>query len=129
MATIHKGTHPTTVLVIDDDPAIGKLLKHNLEDRMTRVITSTTGLGGLRELCEEHVDKIILDVSLPDFNGWGILCLLRLTDSLRHIPVVITSAELPDASLMARLTPEDYISKPFDVTDLRNRLIKARVAG
>jgi DNA-binding response OmpR family regulator len=68
------------------------------------------------------VDLILLDLGLPDFNGWGILSLLRLTEPLRHIPVIVVTVEPPDVALMEKLKPDDYIQKPFDMRDLLMRV-------
>ena len=78
-------------------------------------------------LHEARVDLIILDLRLPDFNGWGILSLLRLTEPLRHIPVIMVSVEPPNKGLIEKLKPDDYIQKPFDMRDLLMRV--RRVIG
>ena len=116
-----------SVLVVDDDQAMSRLIRHNLEDKDTRVVEAATGLDCIRMLHEARVDLIILDLRLPDFNGWGILSLLRLTEPLRHIPVIMVSVEPPDKVLIEKLKPDDYIQKPFDMRDLMMRV--RRVIG
>ncbi len=113
-----------SVLIVDDDRAISKLIKYNLEDKCTQVVEVATGLDCIRILHEAKVDLIVLDLKLPDFNGWGILSLLRLTESLRHIPVIMVSVEPPNTALIERLRPDDYIQKPFDMRDLLMRVRK-----
>ncbi len=113
-----------SVLVVDDDRAIIKMLRRNLEDKATRVVEAATGLDCIRILHEAKVDLIVLDLKLPDFNGWGILSLLRLTEPLRHIPVIMLSVEPPNTALIERLRPDDYIQKPFDMRDLLMRVRK-----
>ncbi len=113
-----------SVLVVDDDRAISKLIRHNLEDKDTQVVEAATGLDCIRILHEARVDLIVLDIRLPDFNGWGILSLLRLTEPLRHIPVIIVSVEPPNTALIEQLRPDDYIQKPFDMSDLLVRVRK-----
>jgi len=112
------------VLVVDDDRAVSKLLRYNLETKDIRVIEVATGLDGIRVLSEARVDLVLLDLRLPDFNGWGILSLLRLTESLSHIPVIVISIEPPDTALIAQLQPDEYIQKPFDTRDLLMRVKK-----
>ncbi len=113
-----------SILVVDDDQAISKLLRQNLEGRGTRVVEAATGLDCIRILREARVDLILLDLRLPDFNGWGILSLLRLTEPLHRIPVIVVSVEPPDAYLIEQFRPDDYIQKPFDIRDLLVRVKK-----
>ncbi len=120
------------VLVVDDDRAVGKLIRHNLGSKSIYVVDAASGLDCIKILRKTKVDLIILDIKLPDFNGWGILSLLRLTEPLRHIPVIIVSVEPPDAALIERLQPDAYIQKPFDIRDLLLRvkeLIGSKSAG
>jgi two-component system phosphate regulon response regulator PhoB len=114
-----------SILVVDDDRAISKLIKYNLENKGIRVVEAATGLEGIKILGEAKVDLVLLDLRLPDFNGWGILSLLRLTESLSKIPVIVTSMEPPDTALIAKLHPDEYIQKPFDIRDLLMRVRKA----
>ncbi len=113
-----------SVLVVDDDRAISKLIRHNLEDKDTQVVEAATGLECIRILHEARVDLILLDIRLPDFNGWGILSLVRLTEPLRHIPVIVVSVEPPNTALIEQFRPNDYIQKPFDMRDLLVRVRK-----
>jgi len=112
------------VLVVEDDRAISRLLKHNIEDSATVVTEAPTGLDGIKAISEARVDLVILDLRLPDFDGWGVLSLMKLTRSLCDIPVVIVSVEPPKAELIDRFGPKDYIQKPFDTRDLVTRIHK-----
>jgi DNA-binding response OmpR family regulator len=116
-------------LVVDDDRATCRLIRRNLEDEGTQVVEAATGLDGIRILREIRVDLILLDIRLPDFNGWAILSLLRLTESLRHIPVIVVSVEPPDTALIEKFRPDDYIQKPFDIRDLLARVRKVIGSG
>ena len=118
-----------SVLVVDDDRSISKVIRHNLEDKDTRVVEAATGLDSLRILDEVKVDLVLLDLRLPDFSGWGILSLIRLTEPLCHIPVIILSVDPPNSALMQRLKPNDYIQKPFDVRELLMRVRKVIGSG
>ncbi|MEW6033872.1 MAG: response regulator [Chloroflexota bacterium] len=107
-----------SILVIDDDRATSRLIKHNLESNGTQVLEAASGLECVRILCQSKIDLLLLDLVLPDFNGWGILSLLRLTESLHDMPVIVVSVEHPDPVLIKRFSPDDYIQKPFDTRDL-----------
>lgn len=120
--TTQTQTKSFSVLVVEDDKAISALLRRNLEDGNTRVAEAPTGLDCIRMLREHGANLVLLDLRLPDFNGWGILSLLRLTDSMSDIPVIVVSVESPNEDLIARLRPSDYIQKPFDVRDLLARV-------
>ena len=116
-----------SVLVVDDDQALSKLVRHNLEATGTEVIEAASGFDCIRILRQAKVDLILLDIKLPDFNGWGILSLLRLTEPLCRLPVIVISVEPPNMPLMKQFKPDDYIQKPFDIRDLLVRM--TRVVG
>ena len=124
MQTEVHSTKRLSVLVVDDDREISKLIRHNLEDKGTQVVEAATGLDCISILHEARVDLILLDLRLPDFNGWGILSLLRLTEPLCHIPVIMVTVEPPDTALIEQFRPDDYIQKPFDMRDLLMRVRK-----
>ncbi len=132
MPTMIDRTNQLSVLVVDDDRALSALIRHNLEDAGAQIVEAATGLDCIRILREAKIDLILLDIMLPDLNGWGILSLLRLTEPLQRIPVIVVSVEPPDMALMEKLRPDDYIQKPFDVRDLLvrvRRVIDARSAS
>ncbi len=111
-----------SVLVVDDDCAVTKMLSHNLGGSEIQIMTAANGCECVKMLCQTNVDLILLDINLPDFSGWGILSLLRLTETLRHIPVIMVSIEPPDMTMLNQLKPDDYIQKPFDMRDLLLRV-------
>ncbi len=124
MQTEIRGAKRLSVLVVDDDQTLSKLIRHNLEITGTQVVEAASGFDCIRILHQTKIDLILLDLRLPDFNGWGILSLLRLTEPLRHIPVIVVSVEPPDMALMEQFRPDDYIQKPFDIRDLLIRMTK-----
>ncbi len=109
MQTEGRSANRFSVLVVDDDRTMGHLIRRNLENEDTQVVEATTGLDCIRILHEAKVDLIVLDLRLPDFSGWGILSLLRLREPLRHIPVIVVTAEPPDTVLIEQFRPDDYI--------------------
>ncbi len=115
----------TSVLVVDDDPAISKLIKFNIQDKDTQVIEAATGFDGVRILREVRIDLLLLDLGLPDLDGWGVLDRLRASESLRNMPVIVVSAEPPDRNLIAQYRLNDYVQKPFDIRDLMLRVKRA----
>jgi len=122
MATKVDSVKRLSVLIVDDDQKLSKLIRRNLEGGNIQVVEAASGLDCIRIIHDTRVDLILLDLGLPDFNGWGILSLLRLTEPLRHIPVIVVTVEPPDVALVEKLKPDDYIQKPFDMRDLLTRV-------
>jgi len=122
MATKVDDVKRLSVLIVDDDQKLSKLIRRNLEGGNIQVVEAASGLDCIRIIHDTRVDLILLDLGLPDFNGWGILSLLRLTEPLRHIPVIVVTVEPPDVALVEKLKPDDYIQKPFDMRDLLTRV-------
>lgn len=118
MKAVSGNVYKRLILVVDDDPGISRLLRYNLEDRDTRVIAAANGLEGIRLLTEEKIDLLILDIKLPDFSGWGILSLLRISEVYRRLPVIMISVELFETELITTYRPDGYLQKPFDVRQL-----------
>lgn len=112
------GADLVAILIVEDDQIMSKLIKQNLEDESIRVVEAATGLECIRIIREAKVDLILLDIRLPDFSGWGILSLIRLTEKLHKIPVIVVSVEPPNAALLEQYKPNGYIQKPFDIRHL-----------
>ncbi len=117
-------SHKPFIIVSEDDQTISRLIRYNLEKLGAQVFEAQTGLDCIRLLSQTKTDLLLLDIGLPDFSGWGILSLLRLTDSMSKVPVMIVSVNAPSSSLIERLGPDDYIQKPFDMRDLISRVSK-----
>jgi CheY-like chemotaxis protein len=84
-------------------------------------------LGGKQglELLEngEQPDLILLDIMMPDMNGWDVFATLQEHESWKSIPVVFLTAKSDDYSKgFGKIACEDYIEKPFDVEDLKKRI-------
>jgi len=96
----------------------------NLEGYGFEVTEASTGEDCLRMLKAGGVHLVLLDLNLPDLNGWDVLALLKSTEALKDVPVIIISVEPPNRALATRFGPEDYIEKPFDVRELLARIGK-----
>ncbi|MBU2534904.1 MAG: response regulator [Chloroflexi bacterium] len=119
-----RNNHKSSIIVAEDDQTTSRLIRYNLEKSGARVSEAQTGLDCIKLLSQAKADLLLLDVGLPDFSGWGILSLLRLTDSTSEMPVIIVSANAPGSGLIERFGPDDYIQKPFDMRDLISRVSK-----
>ncbi len=103
----------STILAIDDDPAARDLLQRLLSKEGYHAIVAANGEEGLR-LARAHSPKaILLDVRMPDLDGWEVLTQLKSEPELADIPVVMVSIEDERASLSA-LGAVDYLVKPID---------------
>ncbi len=111
-----------TILVIDDDHSVRKLLRRMLESKRYRVITAVNGNEGL-ELARKHLpDAITLDVVMPGGkDGWEVLHELKDSPRTQSIPVIMVSVMAEEESGLT-LDVEDYLVKPIDVGRL-SRLI------
>ena len=103
----------STILVIDDDPAIRDIMQRFLSREGFDVITSVSGQEGLRLAKEQSPDVILLDVRMPNLNGWEVLSRLKSDPDLANIPVVMVTVEA-DQSLGCALGAVDYLLKPID---------------
>lgn len=101
------------VLVIDDDPAIRRILATMLAREGFRVAVATGGEDGLRQARELRPTVITLDVLMPDLDGWTVLSRLKADPELAAIPVVMLSI-WPETQRAFALGVADYLSKPID---------------
>jgi signal transduction histidine kinase/DNA-binding response OmpR family regulator len=99
------------VLVIEDDPAARELLRVHLEGAGYGVLGTASGRQGLAWVSELRPDAVILDILLPDIDGWEILQRLKGDPATRSIPVMVVSV-LDDRQLGLALGAVDYFVKP-----------------
>jgi adenylate cyclase len=112
------------VLVVDDDPVNRSLLARSLERQGHRHAMAENGRQALKMLRAEPFDVVLLDVLMPEINGYDVLATIEADVGLRHIPVIMISAleELESVVRCIELGADDYLPKPFDPVLLRARL-------
>lgn len=110
-----------SVLVIDDDFQIRRVVRHALEDARTRVLEAASGREGLDIAAAQRVDLIVLDLGLPDLPG---LELCRDVRGWTAAPILVLSARHSDSEKVALLDAgaDDYITKPFSTVELQARV-------
>lgn len=110
------------LLVVDDDPPIADLVATVARYEGWEAVTANSGAEALRRAAEFHPDIVVLDLMLPDVDGFGVLDRLRAGG--RTVPVVFLTARDGVADRVAGLTRggDDYLVKPFAVEELMARL-------
>ena len=100
-----------TVLVIEDDPAAQQLLRLHLEGAGYGIVATASGRQALAWLTKIRPDAVILDIMLPDLDGWEILQRLKADPATRSVPVMVVSI-VDDRQLGLALGAIDYLVKP-----------------
>ncbi|MEW6499929.1 MAG: response regulator transcription factor [Thermodesulfobacteriota bacterium] len=121
------GKAPTaTLLAIDDDPDIRKVLKANLELHGFRLFTADCLAAARTILDEQRPDLVLLDLMLPDGDGLEFCCTLK--SRYPHLPVIMLTAKdkVSDKVIGFELGADDYMVKPFETSELLAR-IRARL--
>ena len=112
-----------TVLVVDDDPVIVKLLQVNFEMEGYRVLTATDGEQAVRRARDEQPDAVVLDVMMPGTDGLEVARRLRADPATRTLPIVLLSAKAQASDVVAgKDVADEYVTKPFDPLDLLDRV-------
>jgi DNA-binding response OmpR family regulator len=115
-----------TILVVDDDENILRLIEQILQSRKYRVITARAGREALAKVRENMPDMVVLDGMLPEVHGFEICRQLKTSERFRHIPVILISAVHTGwrfaADVKEKYGADDYLEKPFETTDLLRRV-------
>src|SRR5262249_33071672 len=111
----------TRIMVVDDEPAIGKLLMYQLRGFGYQVSYVSDGMLALRHLVLEQPDLVLLDVMMPQISGWEVCRQIRACSSA---PVIMLTAKGADTEVITGLNAgaDDYIAKPFSMVQLQARI-------
>jgi DNA-binding response OmpR family regulator len=121
---------PQLILVVDDEFAIAELVRLYLSEAGYEVVTAATGRAALEKIALHRPDLILLDLMLPDIDGFSVCEILRSSKATASIPIVITSVWRSAGSrrLGQELGALDYLTKPFRPDQLIDR-VKRTLAG
>lgn len=110
-----------TVMVVDDDPTLRRLLSHSLTEEGYRVVTARDGQEGLRVLFETKPDLLVLDVGMPKMDGWTMCQRVR---EISNIPIIMLTASTATEHVVKglELGADDYIAKPVEMRELIARV-------
>ena len=113
-----------TVLIVEDDADIVRLLAHYLEKEGCQVRVARTGPEGLEAAREQPADLVILDLMLPGLNGLEICRRLRAVPSTAAVPILVLTAksEETDKVVSLEVGADDYVTKPFSPRELVARV-------
>src|SRR5213075_955559 len=111
----------STILLVDDEESIQKLLTYPLEREGFRVLQARDGEEALARFGAEHVDLVVLDLMLPKLDGLEVCKRLRAESSVPIIMLTARDDEL-DKVLGLELGADDYITKPFSIREFRSRV-------
>src|SRR5690606_639622 len=119
-----------TVLVVDDDAAVRRLLRRVLCGRGFDVIEAANGAAALAAVSEQPVDVVLLDSVLPDRVGLDVLDTLRSDPATATLPVILLTGRAPPAERVQGLEAgaSDYLVKPVDLNELVAR-VRAQLRG
>ncbi len=109
------------VLVIDDDETVRELMRNHLQRLGYEVLLASSGAIGLNMANQHLPDAIILDVMMPDMDGWAVLSALKADSELNHIPVIMASM-VDNKRLGYALGANDYMVKPVNRQKLQDIL-------
>jgi DNA-binding response OmpR family regulator len=120
-----------TVLVVDDDPVIVRLLQVNFEMEGFTVLTAGDGEEGLTKAREAHPDVMVCDIMMPKVNGLEVVERLRADPATKNMPVILLSAKAQSSEVQKGLDvgADDYVTKPFDPLELIDRVNAVLKAG
>lgn len=115
------------VLVIDDSPDVHRLLRARLRHEELRLDSATSGAAALEQIKQNPPAIILLDLDMPDMDGFAVLRRLKENPATKDTPVIVLSGlqSAHDKVAAFDLGAVDYITKPFDLTELRVRVRSA----
>ena len=106
------------IVIVDDDALLSKTIDMCLSKKGHDVKVVYTGVDAVKHLFDEKPDSILLDIKLPDCDGWFIAKLLDKLESTKKVPLIVISVLEPDRGRIAETKPYAYIQKPFDMGQL-----------
>lgn len=109
------------ILIVDDEPGLRDLVRINLEHEGFAVTQAENGVLGLEAVREEHPDLVILDVMMPEMDGWETCRKLR---EFSQVPVLMLTARVQSQDIVTGLNSgaDDYLLKPFNMDELMARV-------
>jgi DNA-binding response OmpR family regulator len=115
------------ILCIEDDTEMIDLIRLILGRRGFEVTGAGGGAEGLQKIREQHPDLVLLDLMMPDMDGWEVYQQMKADEKTRHIPVIVVTAKAQSIDRVLGMhiaKVDDYIAKPFSPQELLNSVEK-----
>jgi DNA-binding response OmpR family regulator len=111
----------SSILVIEDDPAVRDALERGLAERGCTAFTAATGIAGLEAVLGERPDLVLLDLGLPDVDGMTVIGMIRAASA---VPIIVITAADDDPTMVRALDAgaADYVLKPFRLDQVTARI-------
>ena len=121
-ATNHAASHRKRILIVEDEPDIVRGLKDSLEFEGFEVTSTSLGKDGVKLMKDKPADCVILDLMLPDINGYQVCEQIRAANSV--VPIIILTARGQESDKIRGLEAgaDDYVTKPFSIGELLARI-------
>lgn len=113
------------ILVVDDDSLLAKTIDVCLTKRGHDVKVFHSGANAVKYLFEEKPDLMLVDIRLPDCDGWFLAEILKKLELSGKVPMIVMSVLDPDRGKVADAKPYAYIQKPFDMAQLMQAVEKS----
>lgn len=116
------------ILVVDDDREVVRLIRAYLEDAGFTVLVAYNGETAVHIVHREFPDLVLLDLMLPDRDGWDVTRTIRADPSVKHTPIIMLTARVDDTDKIVGLEmgADDYVTKPYNPREVVAR-VKARL--
>ena len=122
---MEKNASNKTVLIVDDEPDTLELIKLILESAGFKTVSAASGIEALREVDVSKPDLVLLDIMMPDMDGWEVFRKIKEKNSTLPIAILTAKAQNFDRLLgLHVLKADDYIIKPFVKNELINKVGK-----
>jgi two-component system, OmpR family, response regulator VicR len=115
------------ILCIEDEPEMIDLIRLILNRRGYEVLGAAGGMEGIKLVREMLPDLVLLDLMMPDMDGWEVYQQMKADDSMREIPVIVVTAKAQNIDKVLGLhiaKVDDYIAKPFGPQELMDSVEK-----
>ena len=115
------------ILCVEDEPEMIDLMRLILGRRGFEVKGASGGIEGLRMIREERPDLVLLDLMMPDMDGWEVYQQMKADEKTKDIPVIVVTAKAQSIDKVLGLhiaKVDDYIAKPFSPQDLMSSVEK-----
>ena len=120
-------TTKKTILCVEDEPEMIDLIRLILSRRGYIVQGAPGGVEGIRMIREHHPDLVLLDLMMPDMDGWEVYQQMKADQAMREIPVIVVTAKAQNIDKVLGLhiaKVDDYIAKPFSPQELMDSVDK-----